>query len=183
MNDLTAIFLSTGKNAKEVNRGKIQDGLKSEIVAGEHDVNNRLDKATVHPVEKVTAHPKYRDSINDGIKYDFAILTLKDPIDLSGKSNARAACLPDPTDTDFSDHPFFDVSGWGKTNGLDNESASPVLKRTKLKWASCQPWGAKNGPHIICAKDNKKGSDSCQGDSGGMIMILLLSIFTRLRLE
>merc|ERR1712038_209653 len=116
---MTAAHCYEGKNAKEVNRGKIQDGLKSEVLAGEHDANNRLDKATVHPVLKVTAHPKYRDSINDGIKYDFAILTLKDPIDLSGKSNARAACLPDPTDTDFSDHPFFEVSGWGKTNGLD----------------------------------------------------------------
>ena len=182
MNDLTAIFLSTGKNAKEVNRGKKKNGLKTEVVAGEHDVNNRLDKATVHPVEKVTAHPKYKDD-RDGIQYDFAILTLRYPIDLSGKSNSRAICLPDPTDTDFSDQKFFEASGWGLTDGLDDNSGSPVLKRTTLEWASCQPWEVKTKrPDLLCAKDNKKGSDTCRGDSGGMIMILLLgSICTRLR--
>ena len=165
----TSIFLTTGKNAKEVNRGYIGNGVKSEVLAGEHDANNRLDKATVHPVEKVTAHPKYKDD-RDGLHYDFAILTLRDPIDLSGKSNARAICLPDPTDTDFSDHKFFEVSGWGLTDGLDDKSGSPVLKKTDLEMASCKPLtGGKNRPDIICAKDNKKGSDSCQGDSGGMI--------------
>ena len=149
MNDLTAIFLSTGKNAKEVNRGKNKNGLKTEVVAGEHDVKNLLDKATVHPVEKVTAHPKYQDTKKDTL-YDFAILTLRDPIDLSGKSNARAICLPDPTDTDFSDQPVLEVSGWGLTDGLDETSGSPVLKKTDLEIASCKPWtGGKNRPDII----------------------------------
>merc|ERR1712038_1804160 len=75
------------------------------------------DEDTFFPVEKVTAHPKYKDN-EDGLHYDFAILTLRDPIDLSGKSNARAVCLPDSTDTDFSDQPV-EVSGWGLTDGLD----------------------------------------------------------------
>ena len=166
----TAIFLTAGKNAKEVNRGYIKgSGVKSEVIAGEHDANNPLDKATVHPVLKVTAHYNYKDN-KDGLQYDFAILTLRDPIDLSGKSNARAICLPDPTDTDFSDQPVLEVSGWGLTDGLDETSGSPVLKKTDLEIASCKPWtGGKNRPDIICGKDKNK-SDACRGDSGGIIL-------------
>ena len=169
MNDLTAIFLSTGKNAKEVNRGENKRGLLTEVVAGAHwnPFDNPLDNATAHPVEKVTAHPKFQDTKKDTL-YDFAILTLRDPIDLSGKSNARAICLPDPTDTDFSDQPFFEVSGWGRTDGLDDKSGSPVLKKTDLEMASCT--GGKNRPDIICGKGKNK-SDACKGDSGGIISI------------
>ena len=131
-------------------------------------------------MEKVTVHPKYDKKRS--FAYDFAILTLRDPIDLSGKSNARAVCLPDPTDTDFSDRPStIEVSGWGKTNGLDPNSGSPVLKRTELKVASCQPWtGGKDRPDLICGK-GKNRSDACKGDSGGMIKILLLRNFSQMR--
>ena len=45
--------------------------------------------------------------------YDFSILELEEPIPLSGTSKARAACLPETTDTSFDSTDSFVVSGWG----------------------------------------------------------------------
>ena len=53
--------------------------------------------------------------------YDFSILELEEPIPLSETSKARAACLPEATDTSF-DTDSFVVSGWG---ALSSGGGSP----------------------------------------------------------
>ena len=82
-----------------------------EVVAGEHDTLDHSDQATRHSVKAIHDHPNYVTATKG---FDYSILELDTPIDLSASSKARAACLPDKEDTQFDYDTKFVVSGWGK---------------------------------------------------------------------
>jgi len=117
------------------------------VAVGEHAINNFInethseDNARLHKVQCIENHPTYDRRPLDN---DFAVITLEDPLDLSG-STARAACLPPADLAPFvpaggSVEPTeFTVSGWG------------LLKE-----------GHAGG-----------GIDSCQGDSGGPLTLTI----------
>ena len=120
-------------------------------------------------------HEKY-DKV--GLDYDFAIIELEDPIDLSSESNARAACLPNPEDTNFNKDTKFTVSGWGYFDTTYNHPEK--LKHAILNYCSlntthleelCPTW-CPTDSWWICATSSK-GDASCGGDSGGRVQILL----------
>ena len=70
-----------------------------QVLAEEHDWTNDYDNATTHRVKHIHIHENYNRA---WLNYDYAIMELEDPIDLSSASNARAACLPNPEDIHFN---------------------------------------------------------------------------------
>jgi len=139
-----------------------------QVVAGEHDILDHSDQATRHSVKAIYDHPNYVTAFKG---FDYSILELDTPIDLSAISKARAACLPDKEDTQFNSDTKFVVSGWGK-KGADMKG-STVLHHVTLPWVDVTA-AAKIGVNpsdmdtMMCA-GNPHGSkvSGCEGDSGG----------------
>ena len=135
-----------------------------EVFAAEHDAHDPYDHEK-HEVKQIHRHPRWvppghGPSTTEELDYDYAILELKRPIDLSENSNARAACLPSRSDKDriFRDGTKFVVSGWGK--GSSN----------KLHHATISFLPDHCGPltkQMFCAGEPGRGKGTCSGDSGG----------------
>ena len=142
-----------------------------QVIVGEHDLTNSNDQAKRYDVDCQMPHPDYSSSTYDN---DYAILTLKSSIDLTSTGSvARAACLPDSSDTSFVDEstPFV-VSGWGT---LSSGGSQPnVLHHVTVLYI--KPENCKNAypsltDNMICAGNYSYGGvDSCQGDSGGKFL-------------
>jgi secreted trypsin-like serine protease len=106
---------------------------------------------------------------------DAAVLTLSQPLDVSGPA-VQAIPL---VDADFQTPSIgtgdFMVSGWGTTSvvepGKPNSSkASPVLKRAIVHSAGeCTNYIGYNPAVQVCA--GEANNDACQGDSGGPLAI------------
>merc|ERR1712029_695843 len=80
---------------------------------------------TFHAIECVHYHPDFNTT---GLLFenDFALITLKDPLDLtSGESLAKAACLPEPN-LSFNSESVFTISGWGFMNETVNENTTVI---------------------------------------------------------
>jgi len=135
------------------------------VFAEEHDTEDDDDHKE-HEVKTIYMHPNFAKK---GLSYDFAILELKKPIDLSRRSKARAACLPDKADTKFRRGTEFLTSGWGEKENFERPNILQRVKTPHVKDKDCRK---KHGysdlsKAEICAGDNSKGISSCNGDSGG----------------
>jgi len=138
-----------------------------EVYAAEHDRQNPYDHEE-HEVKRVHKHPHWVPKPGNGLvatedmPYDYAILELKRPIDLSENSNARAACLPNRSDKDriFRHGAKFVVSGWGK--GSSNE-----LHHATISWLEKRECGPGLTEQMFCAGEPWRGKGTCEGDSGG----------------
>ena len=135
---------------------------------------------TRHDIRKVTVHPNWRrrDNIQceTDFDFDFAIIELAEPLDLTGESRARAACLPSPTDTQFAAGTTFTASGWGLLRDGKPPARPDVLQTVEVPHVSDQiceeAYQGCITPHMICAGFQEGGRDTCQGDSGGKFLIL-----------
>lgn len=109
------------------------------------DIDNFRDgvvhlKRYSHRVERVYTHPKYEyDPLARGMAYNFAILKMKDQIDLASPTN-KIMCLP-KRDQQYSHHSTFEVSGWGDDGKLIGDDAPsvvnpqlPQLNSARIKW-------------------------------------------------
>merc|ERR1719365_3986 len=145
---------------------------------GEHNIDTHDDDARLHQVECIHKHPHYL-RIWGWANNDFAILTLKHPIDLTSTTSlARAACLPDEDLPDFHpDETTFTVSGWGlmAENGTEQPTnlqhvdvpyyypdvcAEAYKDRTNYT-------GVLITGQMLCAGHEGGGTGACFGDSGG----------------
>ena len=151
------------------------------VLAGEFDLKD--DKATRHPVKAIYVHNKHGNQNPQlRLQYDFTILELQKPIDLS--SGSRTPCLPKPEDTYFNEKTRFTVSGWGGSTDIYFDENNPVkpkypdhLKYTNVEYCSsdwrratyCHGCHA-NRPWEICTRSNR-GTGACTGDSGGKILL------------
>jgi len=139
------------------------------VLAEEHDMEDDDDHKE-HEVKTIYIHPKYISKDDTPYDhYDFAILELKKPIDLSSKSKARAACLPDKSDTKFRRGTEFLTSGWGR---IDNFEETNILQKVMVPHVKDKDCRKKHGykelsKSEICAGDKSKRIGSCNGDSGG----------------
>ena len=142
------------------------------VLAQEHQVAGSGHSAdgTHHEVARVIPHPQYDDNT---LNNDFMLVELVEPIDLTGTSKARAACLPTQSDIALytAAGTNFVVSGWG---ALEQGGSSPnVLHSAIVPHISdsvcneADKYGGRITSQMMCAGHLAGGIDSCQGDSGG----------------
>jgi len=149
-----------------------------------------LEKEPTNPpiradVRAIYVHPKYGKAFRDD--YDFALLELSQPMDISEKSKARAACLPDANiAARFDNNTKFVASGWGdkgysKTDsGPGQQILTEVLQDVEVRKASfedCYDWFTTKSPSnlkpinitktAICTMAEGHKIGNCLGDAGG----------------
>ena len=83
-----------------------------EVYVGLHNVEDDLTEDRMHEVKNIHKHPKY-EVMPAGVNYDFAILELMHPINMS--SDAKAIFLPNGKEK-YNDDSLFLTSGWGRTS-------------------------------------------------------------------
>lgn len=137
-----------------------------EIVVGEHDTTASSTYAKRHTICHKVQHPQYSRS---GTKNDFAIVHLREPVQISAR--VTPACLPTP---DLGGSALvgksLTVSGWGKLSSRG--VASQILQSVTVPGitnAQCNSL-YNNGitGAMLCAGNVADGGvDACQGDSGG----------------
>ena len=100
--------------------------------------------------------------------YDLALLELTEAIILTGDSQAKAACLPDPSDDYFSNGTFV-VGGWdwqsagGSTVPKYHHGTVPAISDKDCE----QLYGETKTPEIHCVGHVDNGNVSCKADGGG----------------
>jgi len=156
--------------AAHCTEGETPDGFR--VVVGEHNTATGAD-GVFHEIACIKDHPDYSFP-----KYDFSILTLKEPVDItSADSKARAACLPSNTSRLYDNGEMMTVSGWGaQEEGQSFFDLPAVLHHVEVPGVPsnvCQedynvgPFRPRITAEMMCAGLDEGGIDSCQGDSGG----------------
>merc|ERR1711973_86896 len=141
-----------------------------QVLAQEHQVagNGNGADGTRHNVARVIPHPDYND---DTVNNDFMLVELAEPINLTGTSKARAACLPTVSDIASYTAPGtnFVVSGWGHlTQGGSSPNVLHSAIVPHISDSVCnQAYGGLITSQMMCAGHLAGGIDSCQDDSGG----------------
>jgi len=127
-------------------------------------------------IESINLHPGFGKTSVGSLINDIALLKLAEPLHFS--NGIRPICLPRKNYTD-AELGFLTVAGWGRT---ENGTSSDVLLQVDLNVVSSQACQVeyRSGKvdldirdSQICAQgDLTIGSDSCNGDSGGPLMLL-----------
>ena len=147
---------------------RIPSYLPVEVIVAEHNLKSSADGIR-KSVCRFTNHPKY-DSKN--VNYDYSIIHLEDPVQLSRK--AVPACLPPKSMSDeYLKGKDLTVSGWGKLSensgqrpDLLNKVVVPGISHTDcIKY-----YGKLITEKMLCAGKPEGQEDACQNDSGGMLV-------------
>lgn len=148
------------------------DGEASAVRVG---IVNQMDTATMQEIKitQIISHPEYKSQV----KYnDIAIFKLASPITFN--PNVRPACLN--TDSNLAWDKAI-VIGFGQT-ASDGPVSDHLMKvmlsnygREECKKAYSDNSGMPQGliDSQFCAGEVAGGKDSCQGDSGGAIQVVL----------
>ncbi|KAF7254945.1 hypothetical protein EG68_08754 [Paragonimus skrjabini miyazakii] len=137
---------------------------------GEHDMLNDSVPHYDSPVEKIVAHPRYKN--------DIALIKLKKPVPLTNTVNI--ACLPELGDVVKPGTQCISV-GWGHMT-FHAETIATKLQHVKLTIVSAYnctnsyytlrtirtPFGMLIPGRTICAGDPKGGRDSCNVSRSSM---------------
>lgn len=132
-------------------------------------INSTLGLAhgTVVNVNRPVVHPNYNALTTD---YDFALLELKDEIELTDEF--YAAELPEQ-DEPIEDGACLQASGWGSTENGSGSEDLLVTYVPVISWNQCRKNYRKAHAiteRMICAGYADGGVDACQGDSGGPLV-------------
>ncbi|XP_076449531.1 serine protease 55-like [Babylonia areolata] len=146
------------------------------VVTGDYDTRVKESTEKEREVLRVTIHEKYN---TNNYANDIAVLTLKEPLDLSDNPCVKPVCR----DPSFNpDSHLCTVSGWGTTAAQGK--VSPLLQMVDVVVHSGHKCREKfgiprsHGKYLsnehtqICAGKLFGGGDSCQGDSGGPLVCL-----------
>lgn len=162
----------------------VVDSQKPDMYVGSTSVvTSELSKAQMLTAERVIIHPGWElmdePSTRKNFDNDIALVRLKNPVKMG--PTVSPICLPGPSSKyDPSVGDLGLISGWGKTERIDNVR---VLRGAKIPIAplsKCKEVQGKNPKiatntyvftdNMICA-GGEKGVDSCDGDSGGALAI------------
>ncbi|XP_059469286.1 trypsin-1-like [Neocloeon triangulifer] len=140
-------------------------GLKITLL--EHDRSSSLEAKTIdRSVTKIIAYNK-----NLGIDgNDIALLKMDKEVPLKG--DLLPACMPTPGKTFTNEDAL--VIGWGRIG--ENKPLSAVLMEVAVPIMSnlkCQSYygASRITDNTLCAGVEEGGRDSCEGDSGGPLMV------------
>ncbi|KAI9554895.1 hypothetical protein GHT06_020173 [Daphnia sinensis] len=144
------------------------------VVLGEFDLTGHSEPNT--PMEKnVKRVVVHRDYVERTFENDLAILELDSPVEF--KPYIVPICLPSTSDGDFVGKKA-EVTGWGKlshngpTPGVLYEVDVPIISNPE-----CHDMFKKAGHEkrildsFVCAGYTEGKKDSCEGDSGGPLML------------
>ncbi|RLU26608.1 hypothetical protein DMN91_000404 [Ooceraea biroi] len=141
---------------------------------GEHDLANEDEPYGYQErrVQIVASHPQFDART---FEYDLALLRFYEPL-LPFQPNVLPICLPDDDET-YVGHTAY-VTGWGRLYdegplpSVLQEVAVPVINNTVCEAMYRNAGYIEHIPHIfICAGWRNGGFDSCEGDSGGPMVI------------
>ena len=127
------------------------------------------------PAIKWSAYKIHPDYNPDTVEYDVALITL------ASASTATPMPLVSPDqDVQLKASVLLDVAGFGRTSDSEPDSISDTLKEVAVPFVSddaCQSAYARAGfrnystTTMICA--GEVGKDSCNGDSGGPLTLMI----------
>lgn len=131
-------------------------------------------------IEKSILHPSFVFRITDESEvinstYDIALIKLNAPLPVDN-DYIRPICLPD-VDIPIRENSAACVIGWGNPVKVDTEdlflkqAEVPIISLDRCRKQHPQD-ANKIRDHVICAGRLEGGIDSCDGDSGGPLMIL-----------
>ncbi|XP_017766588.1 PREDICTED: serine proteinase stubble [Eufriesea mexicana] len=141
---------------------------------GEHDLANEDEPYGYQErrVQIVASHPQFDPRT---FEYDLALLRFYEPL-LPFQPNVLPICLPDDDESYVGRTAF--VTGWGRLYDEGplpstlQEVAVPVINNTMCEAMYRNAGYIEHIPHIfICAGWRNGGFDSCEGDSGGPMVI------------
>ncbi|XP_076648379.1 serine protease notopleural [Halictus rubicundus] len=141
---------------------------------GEHDLANEDEPYGYQErrVQIVASHPHFDPRT---FEYDLALLRFYEPL-LPFQPNILPICLPDDEETYVGRTAY--VTGWGRLYdegplpSILQEVAVPVLNNSLCEEMYKNAGYIEHIPHIfICAGWRNGGFDSCEGDSGGPMVI------------
>lgn len=150
----------------------------STFVTQNHLKNGQMlipERVIIHPGWNFLDDPDRRTNFDN----DIALIQLKDPVKMG--PTVSLICLPGNSseyDPEVSDLGF--ISGWGRTEKRDNVIRLRGAMLPVVSLSKCQEVKVNNPQlkmntyaftdNMICA-GGEKGTDSCEGDSGGALAI------------
>ena len=143
------------------------------VVVGEYDLTGDVEnlKPIQKPVKRMIVHRNYNPTTFEN---DIALMELESPFDV--QPHVVPICLPEPGEEFVGQ--VAHVAGWGKLSyGGPIPSILQVVKLPILANDKCQEMFNNAGhdkeikPTFLCAGYTDGGKDSCEGDSGGPLMV------------
>nr|XP_050863126.1 serine proteinase stubble isoform X1 [Vespula vulgaris] len=141
---------------------------------GEYDLANEEEPYGFQErrVQIIASHPQFDPRT---FEYDLALLRFYEPLP-TFQPNVLPICLPDDDETYVGRTAY--VTGWGRLYdegplpSILQEVAVPVINNTVCEAMYRNAGYIEHIPHIfICAGWRNGGFDSCEGDSGGPMVI------------
>ncbi|TRY69532.1 hypothetical protein TCAL_09615 [Tigriopus californicus] len=140
---------------------------------GEYDLNGVSEphKFVDRTVQIVASHPKFDPKT---FEYDLALLRFYEPVTFS--PNIIPICIPEDDKSLVGETAW--VTGWGRLYedgplpSVMQEVGLPVIKNSDCELMYKDAGYVEHIPNIfICAGYEEGGKDSCEGDSGGPMVV------------
>ena len=142
------------------------DTFKTYVYFGKHDWDDWSDYYRMAvPLSSITLHPNYNFP-----DYDYALLELPTPLNLSANWNVQKVCLPTSCDDGCGVGTLAYVSGWGRLGTglpLANTLQSAFVQIQSQSTCASIYGSSTITDRVICAGPLEGGVGVCQGDSGG----------------
>ncbi|KAJ8893930.1 hypothetical protein PR048_006531 [Dryococelus australis] len=133
--------------------------------------NTYKENCTKYEVINIIQHPKYIERSSGIPEYYISLLKLKSPLVFS--SSVQAGSLPSANPV-VKAGTILSVAGWGSTKILGD--MVHILREVSVSAMSLEDCAADYGNNVnnntkICAGYEEGKKDSCQGDSGGALVL------------
>ena len=121
---------------------------------------------------QVIRHREYNSRTQSN---DIALIKLSQPLDLNARTDIAPICLPPSGSSDSYSGDTAIAIGWGRTTeGGDTSTILNKVNLPVLSNSACQgSYGNDVRDNMVCAGRFSGGIDTCQGDSGGDVLMFL----------
>jgi len=137
------------------------------IVVGDHHKGNTQASEVTHTLQRIRMHQQYDGNSlsTEGLPHDIALLEVQTPMQFN--QYVQPACLPGEEDLDLVGNNDCWITGWGLTQGSQDENVLQELNIEVRTNRDCENiWGQgmiRNSQ--VCLGHGQTGA--CNGDSGG----------------